>query len=573
MAADPRLIGLLEELALLLELSGENPYKAQAYARAARTLREYEVDVHRAVAEGTLRQLPGIGPTLEEVITEYVRTGSIALYERLRREIPAGLLELTQLPNLGPKRARQLYEQLGITDVGALEQACREHRIALLKGFGAKMEQALLAAIEHWKRARSQLHLHTALRLAREWQQRLLALPDVTQVLPTGVLRRYAETVGELAFVVVSPHPERLPKLFQKHIPELYPEAGTVFAGTLSGGVRLRVELAPVETAGWIVFRSTGSEAFVQAVEAELRSRGFEPTPSTVMRGGRALPLRTEEELFALLGLPPIPPELREEASMLDLIRQHGIPPVVSRTDFRGMLHVHSTWSDGKASIRQMARAAKEMGYSYIAICDHSPAAYYAGGLSRERLAKQHAEIDQLNAEALGITILKGAEVDILPDGSLDYPDEVLESLDVVVASVHSHFKQSRHEMTARLVRALEHPLVHILGHATGRLLLSRPPYDVDIEAVLETALRLGKIVELNAQPYRLDVSWEYLKRWRARGLRIAVNPDAHSVEELQYTELGIMLARKALFPAEQVVNTLALDDFRRLCQELRQRA
>lgn len=564
MGTDLKLIQLLEEIALLLELQGENPYKAQAYARAARTLAEQEVDVRHAVAQGTLRQLPGIGPSLEEAIVEYVRTGMIPLYEQLRQQIPAGLLELTQLPELGPKRARQLYEELGIASVEALERACLEHRVAALKGFGPKREEALLAAVRLWKQSRRQLHVHSALREAQRWRELLSALPEVAQVLVTGTLRRFAETIGELSFLVVSPRPERLSTVLSKQLPELQPLGEWSFHGHGERGVAVQVRLVPVEQAGWALFRTTGTEEFVVAVETELRARGFEPTVQRLLRQGVPVPLRTEEELFALLGLPVIPPELREEAAILDSVRREGMPRVVSRTDFRGMLHVHSTWSDGKASIRQMALAAKALGYSYIAICDHSVSAFYAGGLDGERLMQQHTEIDRLNSQRLGIRILKGAEVDILPDGSLDYPDDILDRLELVVASVHSHFKQSRHEMTARLLRALEHPSVHILGHPTGRLLLSRPPYEVDMNAVLEAAVRLGKVVELNAQPYRLDVSWEVLRRWRVRGVCIAVNPDAHTTAELEYTEFGITLARKALFPPEQVLNTLTVEEFER---------
>ncbi len=569
MGTDPKLIELLEEIALLLELQGENPYKAQAYARAARTLAEQEVDVQRAVEEGTLRQLPGIGPSLEEAIAEYVRRGTISLYEQLRQQIPSGLLELTQLPEVGPRRARQLYEQLGIASIEALEEACREHRVAALKGFGPKREQALLAAVRLWKESRRQLHVHTALREAQRWRELLLALPEVAQVSVTGTLRRFAETIGELAFVVASPRPERLARVLGKQLPELQPAGEWSFRGYGERGVAVQIELVSVEHAGWVLLRTTGTRAFVAALEEELRARGFDPTPQALLRQGVPVPLRTEEELFALLGLPVIPPELREEATIIGSVRREGLPRLVLPSDLRGMLHVHSTWSDGKASIRQMALAAKALGYSYIAICDHSPSAFYAGGLDPERLRQQHAEIDRLNGQSLGIRILKGAEVDILPDGSLDYPEEILEQLELVVASVHSHFKQSRSAMTARLLRALEHPAVHILGHPTGRLLLSRPPYEVDIDAIMEAALRLGKVIELNAQPYRLDVSWHVLRRWRTRGVRIAINPDAHTVAELEYVDFGMRLARKALFPPEQVLNTLTLEELQRFCRSL----
>ncbi len=394
----------------------------------------------------------------------------------------------------------------------------------------------------------------------------MLALPDVTAVLPTGVLRRFAETVAEIALVVVTPHQERFQKVLRREMPEFTAESGTRYTARDQRGIRIRLELASTENAGWILLVTTGSDAFIEAVFEEFRARGFEPAAQALSHRGRAVPLRTEDEVFALLQLPVIPPELREEAELLARVRRSGLPSLVRREELQGMLHVHSTWSDGKASIRHMAHAAKELGYRYIAICDHSPSAYYAGGLDRERLVQQHREIERLNAENLGITILKGAEVDIRPDGTLDYPDEVLDQLEVVVASVHSHFRQSAQEMTARILRALEHPRVQILGHATGRLLLSREPYELDLEAVLQTALRLGKVIEFNAQPYRFDVSWEVLRRWQARGLKIAINPDAHAVAELAYTDFGVMFARKALFPPEQVINTWSLEQFREFC-------
>ncbi len=564
--SDQRLLELLEELALLLELRGENPFKAAAYARAARTLATQQVDLRRLVEEGRLRELPGIGPALEEVITEYVRTGRIQLYEQLRQELPEGLLELTQLPGVGVKRARILHEQLGISSPEELERACLEHRIAALKGFGAKTEAALLQALAQWRSARSRLHLHKAWEQVRLWQEQLLQLPELSRAIPTGEARRYTETVGELQLLLVSPHPGRLLRALQKAFPEFHTVAEDELLAEHRHR-RIRLWLSRPEHAGWRLLQTTGSEEFVRAFSKELRAREYEPIGSELHHRGHPISAHTEEELFALVGLPFIPPELRESAHVLELVRREGLPKLVERRQMLGMLHVHSTWSDGKASIRQMALAAKALGYTYLAICDHSAAAFYANGLSAERLQQQWHEIEQLNAEGLGIRLLKGIEVDILPDGSLDYPDELLGQLELVVASVHSHFRQSRQEMTRRILRALEHPRVHILGHPTGRLLLSRPPYEVDVEAILQAAVRLGKIIELNAQPYRFDLSWKELQRARSQGLRIAINPDAHTPAELEYVEFGVRLARKALFPPEQVVNTLSAEELLALCR------
>ncbi len=564
--SDQRLLELLEELALLLELRGENPFKAAAYARAARTLATQQVDLRRLVEEGRLRELPGIGPALEEVITEYVRTGRIQLYEQLRQELPEGLLELTQLPGVGVKRARILHEQLGISSPEELERACLEHRIAALKGFGAKTEAALLQALAQWRSARSRLHLHKAWEQVRLWQEQLLQLPELSRAIPTGEARRYTETVGELQLLLVSPHPGRLLRALQKAFPEFHTVAEDELLAEHRHR-RIRLWLSRPEHAGWRLLQTTGSEEFVRAFSKELRAREYEPIGSELHHHGHPISAHTEEELFALVGLPFIPPELRESAHVLELVRREGLPKLVERRQMLGMLHVHSTWSDGKASIRQMALAAKALGYTYLAICDHSAAAFYANGLSAERLQQQWHEIEQLNAEGLGIRLLKGIEVDILPDGSLDYPDELLGQLELVVASVHSHFRQSRQEMTRRILRALEHPRVHILGHPTGRLLLSRPPYEVDVEAILQAAVRLGKIIELNAQPYRFDLSWKELQRARSQGLRIAINPDAHTPAELEYVEFGVRLARKALFPPEQVVNTLSAEELLALCR------
>lgn len=541
---------MLARYSVLLELAGESPYRARAYAAAAEQLAALDQPLAEALSSGALASVPGIGKGILETLTELSQTGTIAELERLEREIPAGVIELTELRGVGPKRARQLWQELGITSIDQLEQACRQQQLRLHKGFTERTEATLLEAIDFWRASRGRTHRHKAWRLLGALAE-LLRSCGIEQLLPAGQLRRGCEVIDALTAVAVVEEPASmaLPEEFVRISPLRYrwqpPES-----------VPVELVLARPQEVGTALFLATGSDAFITAVV------GAATLP----------PFATEEEVFAHLGMQPVPPQLREDASFIAAARAGSIPTLIDRSHMRGMLHVHTTWSDGKHTIEEMARAAQAMGFEYIAICDHSRSAAYAGGLSIEMVKQQRQAIAALNEQGLGITVLHGIESDILPDGSLDYPDEVLEQFDLVVGSVHSHFGLSYHEQTQRILRALRNSYLTILGHPTGRLLLRREGYAVDIDAIIAEAARTGTVIEFNVNPYRYDLDWRYHPRATAAGVRFAIDPDAHSTDGMAEVWDGITVAGKGALTPECVINTIPLAEFRQFVAALRDR-
>ncbi|RMF32578.1 MAG: PHP domain-containing protein [Chlorobiota bacterium] len=541
---------LLERYALLLELAGENPFKARAFSRAAEILAPLDMALDQALALDAIQQARGIGEGIRGILVELAETGTIGHLETLERTIPASVVQLTELRGIGAKRARQLWQDCGITSIEDLERACRDGRIARCKGFTAKSQASLLEAIAFWRSTRGRLQRHKCWRLFDELRSFLLD-HGAQEVYPAGELRRGAEVVSSLAIVAIADSPGVLP------LPPDFVPSGARSYRSLERDIVAEIFLATPHDAGTALFSATGSSAFIHAVT-----------------GGTSLPpLPTEQDVFAHFGLPYVPPELRDDATLPERLR-HGesIPPLVTMDYMRGMLHVHTNWSDGKHSLEEMARAAAELGFEYIAICDHSQSAAYAGGLSIERVAEQRAAIEALNQRGLGIRILHGIESDILPDGSLDYPDDVLASFDLVVASVHSHFDLPEHEQTERICRALRNPYTTILGHPTGRLLLRRDGYRLDLERVLQEAARTGTAIEFNVNPYRLDLDWRYHQRACELGIRIAIDPDAHSTEGMLELADGITVARRGKLRAQDVLNTLPLAEFTAYVQAQRTR-
>jgi len=530
---------LLERYALLLELAGDNPYKARAYAAAAEALAALDGPLDAALRSQALGSVRGIGEGILQTLNQMAQTGALAHLAELEQSIPPGVVQLTALRGVGAKKARQLWQQCGITSIEELERACREHRIAGCKGFTPRSEAALLEAIAFWRSAQGRIQRHKAWRIAEQLRS-LLVERGAREVIAAGQLRRGEEIISTLTLLAIVDKPDTFP------LPEDLHPAGHRRYRSLEGDITIEIHLADPASAGTALFRATGSDEFI-----------------TAATGGKTLPpLAHEEDVFEYLDLPVIPPELRQDAATLDHIRREGIPPLITFGQMRGMIHVHTTWSDGKNSLEEMALAAKSLGFEYIAICDHSQSAAYAGGLSIERVRQQRADIDTLNARGLGIRILHGIESDILPDGSLDYPDDVLAEFDLVVASVHSHFNLPAPEQTARILRALAHPATTILGHPTGRLLLRRNGYQVDIEAILAAAARTGTIIEFNVNPYRLDLDWRYHQRACSIGVRFAIDPDAHSVDGMNELADGITVARRGGLRPSAVVNTLPVDAF-----------
>jgi DNA polymerase (family 10) len=542
---------LLAELVLLLELSGENPFRIRAYAAAARAIETCDHPLSALAARGQLQSVKGIGPGVAGLIAGFLETGTAPELEALKASLPPGLLQMLRLQGLGPRKVRAIHLQLGISTLEELEAACCEGRLAQLSGFGAKSQENVLRALEQLKKYLGLFHLDTAGQAARTLCADLA--PLAVRLEHAGSLRRALEVVEGVELVACAPRSGALLAALRDHpLARSAPAPGRIL---LAGGLPVTLHLAEEQHFGAALLHHTGSPAHLEELAARAGEGGLRLEPTGLFRGAEALPCPDEETLYAALGLQYIPPELREGRGEVEAAVASSLPTLVQRADLRGALHVHTTYSDGHHTLEEMARAAMARGYSYLGICDHSRSAAYARGLQIEDLRRQGEEIARLNGQLAPFRILAGVESDILADGGLDYPDEVLESLDLVVVSVHSRFNLVREDMTRRICRALEHPCAAILGHATGRLLLEREPYALDVEAVIETAARCGTAIELNANPSRLDLDWRWLRQAADQGVPIALNTDAHAIGQLEYDELGAALARKAWLQPAEVLN------------------
>jgi DNA polymerase (family 10) len=544
----------LEELALLLELADANPFKVRAFTNGARALEGLPGPVDEALRDGTLKATKGIGAGLLGDIKALVETGRLPALEELRAATPAGLVEMMGIPGLGPKKVKAIHAGLGIASVGELEYAVLENRLVDLPGFGAKTQAKVGDAIAAWKRHRGKRLLSDVLPAAEALVAHLATAPGIAAAALAGGLRRRAETVRDVDLVIAAADAAAAEAAVAAAPGVERTDAGLKLTGLLP----LDVAVVAPDAFGAALLVGTGGPAYVDAAIAAAAGKGLRLDATGLWRGTEQVAAVDEAAAYAAIGLPAVAPELREDAAP-----RVPAAPLITATDLQGVFHVHTTYSDGTATIRDMALAAKALGWRYVGISDHSEAAFYAKGLTRARIAEQRREIDALNAELEGITVLHGIEADILADGSLDYDDETLASLDFVIGSVHSRFGQDREAMTARLVKALSHPRLTMLGHMSGRLLLSRDPYDFDLEAVFQAAAAHGKAIELNANPHRLDVDWRHLRRARELGIAIAINPDAHSPEGLAHVRWGVDMARKAGLTADDVFNTGPLEAVR----------
>jgi len=544
------LVRILSETAALLEIEGANVFRVRAYENAARTFEGLAEEPQDLLEQDRLAQIPGVGPGLVRSVAEIVHTGRLTLHEELRRKYPPGLLDLFGVPGLGPKRIRILHGQLGIGSPAELERACRDGRVAALAGFGAKSQAKILEGLSHLGRYRERHLLSEVRPIADQLLRHLEANPSVDRAAVAGSLRRWRETIGDLDFVAAVAHAERarlVADLTQgPGVEKIESEGDTKVQARLVGGIQVDLRMVEDDEFAAALHHFTGSKEHNIALRTRARELGLTINEYGLFRGDERLEVRSEEELFERLGLHWIPPEMREGFEEIDLAERGELPRLAELDDLRGTFHVHTSWSDGTASLEQMAAAAAERGWKYLGIADHSRSAAYAGGLAPQRVREQWAAIDEWNAAEPAVWLFKGSEVDILADGSLDFDDDLLIGFDFVVASVHSRFRLPHDAQTERIVRAVSHPAVTFLGHPTGRLLLAREGYDVDLDAVLDAAEESGVIVEVNASPHRLDLDWRFLRDWLHRGQLTSIHPDAHAPQGLDDVQYGLGVARKA---------------------------
>ena len=551
------------EIASLLEVRDESRFRIRAWQRAAQTLETLTEDVTAIAARGALRSLPGIGKEIAARIEEYLTTGRLQLLDRLRENLPPDFLSLLDVRGLGPRTARSLWELLGIDTVEALEEACRSGRIIGVAGIQKKTCENLLKAIAQYKTGRSRALLTTARAVASQVAAALRAHGGVERLEIAGSLRRMRETVKDIDILVTSTEPARVIETLASlpSVAEVVARGDTKVSVRHQDGLAIDLRVVAPEAFGAALQYFTGSKAHNVRLREMAVRRGLKISEYGVFDEvtGARVAGETERDVYAAVGLPWIPPELREDGGEIDAAREGRLPRLVERSDLRGDLHDHTEWSDGHHPLERLVDAAEARGYEYVIVSDHSRSLTIAQGLSVERLRQQRAEIRAVQARHR-IRILAGTECDILEDGTLDFPDDVLAELDVVVASVHSRFKQDRATMTARIVRALENPHMDILGHPTGRRLGSREPYDADLDAVFAAARRHGKAVEINASPERLDLNDVHARRAAEAGVLLSISTDTHYLSELDNVDLGVAVARRAWLGGEQILNTRPLD-------------
>jgi len=555
---------IFNEIADMLEIKGESPFRIQAYRRGARAMEALAEDIEEIYQRGELRNIPGVGESLAEKIREYLESGRMSYFEELRASLPSGVVTLMQVPEVGPKTALLLYEKLGITTIDELERACKEGKVRTLPRMGAKTEENILKGIELLRRTKERLPLGVVLPHAQEIVDILGRLRQVQEISLAGSIRRMKETIGDIDILVTSTDPDVVMDTFTSlpRVSQVLSKGTTRSSVVLDVGIQADVRVVEPESFGAALQYFTGSKEHNIRLRERAVRKGLKINEYGVflVRNEKRIAGRTEEEVYATLGLPWIPPEIREDQGEIDLAEKGKLPALIQISDIKGDLHMHTRWSDGADSVEEMAKAAKARGYEYICITDHSQSLKFAGGVPIDEL-REHARAVRRLSDKLGIAILIGSEVDILPDGSLDYPDEVLKELDVVVASVHSRFRMSEEEMTRRIVKAMENPHVDILGHPTGRLLGQRDPYQVDIEKIVEAARRTQTVLEINATPERLDLKDSHARMAKEHGVKLAINTDAHSRHQLRYMEFGVGTARRGWLEPKDVVNTLRLND------------
>lgn len=556
---------ILDEIGVLLSLQGENPFKIRAYHNAARTIEDLEGDLKTLAKEGHLDDLPGIGESIAKKVTELILKGRLPYYEKLKKTIPSGLLDLLKIPGLGGKKVKTLYKKLKVKSIKDLEAAAKTGKIAKLPGFSTKTQNNILNGIQKQEQYGRRVLWWKCVDIAKFVLEKLTNLKNVAKVEIAGSFRRKLETVGDLDILIASSKPDLAMNLVVKQpwVERVLSKGPTKASIQMKQGMQADIRILPQKEFGFALLYFTGSKDHnihirkrANARGLKLSEYGFEPLKKNI----KVPKASTEKEIYKTLGLDYIPPELREDMGEIEAAEKGGLPTLVEEEDIRGVFHCHTTGSDGHNTLEEMAAAAADLEWEYLGIADHSKSSFQAGGMDEKRLFKQLERIGKLNKlKKYRTHLFAGLECDILNNGRLDFPNNVLKELDYVIVSVHRSFNLDEKTMTARIIKAIENPYTTMLGHATGRLLLRREPYAVNLSKVIDACIANHKIIELNAHPMRLDMDWRFWHRAKEKGLKCSINPDAHSTYDLQYYKAGVNIARKGWLEKGDILNTFPL--------------
>ncbi len=551
---------ILEEMAVLLELKNANPFSIRAFHNAARAVESASEDLKLLAETDTLTKIPGIGKGISAFIQDLFKHGKSKEHEKLKKSFPAGFLDILKIPGVGPKRAKILYEKLGIKNVAELQYACQENRLLGLDGFGEKSQANILRGIEHHMKSKGFFLVSDASEEAEAFLKYLRKKKEVSQISIAGSLRRRKEIVHDVDILVSTKNHPSVHKAFLKYpdVEQVSAKGDTKSSVILKSGLQVDLRTVSVTEYPYALQHFTGSKEHNVALRTIAKRMGCKMSEYGLFKGKRLIACKNEEEIYRKLGLSYMEPELRENMGEIEASKKSKLPrDLIEEKDLKGTFHVHSTYSDGRASLEAMICRAAECGYEYVGISDHSKSAIYANGLSETRVREQQKEIDVLQKKCKNMQIFRGIESDILEDGSLDYKDSVLASFDFIIASIHTRFKMDQKAMTKRILRAMENPHTTMIGHLTGRLLLGREGYQIDYEAIFEKAKQTGCVIELNANPHRLDIDWRMLKQLKLRKLRTVINPDAHDVGGFEDVRFGVGIARKGWLEKKDVINTM----------------
>lgn len=549
---------IFRDVAKILEIKGDNPFRIRAYERAAQNIEGLTEDIEDFINEGRLRSIPGIGQDLESKIIEVAKTGKLKFYTQLKKTIPSGLLDLLNIPSVGPRTAKLLYDELKVKNIKGLEQAIKKKKLSGIFGIKEKTIENISKGIELLKKGRERMPLAVAIQVADEFVAVLRKMPEVKKISVAGSLRRQKETVRDIDIMVVSAKPRKVMDVFTTIplVDVILARGETKSSVRTKGGIQIDCRVVEDKSFGAAMVYFTGSKNFnIKLRQLGIR-KGFKINEYGVFKQDKFIAGKTEEEVFNTLGMSYVVPEMREDSGEIELAQKHSLPQLVELKDIKGDLHVHSNWSDGGNSIVEMAVAAKKLGYSYIAITDHSQSLKIAGGLSVRDLSKKKREIEKVNRKFSNFRVLYGTEVDIDTRGNIDYPQTVLAEFDIVVAAIHTGFKESKEQITRRLVKAAQNKYVHIIAHPTGRLWGTRDAYDIEWDEFLKAARDTNTALEINSFPNRLDLDGLHAHRAKEMRIHISIDTDSHLTEQLKAMKLGIAVARRGWLAKEDVINT-----------------